>query len=118
MSGNSGAKKYEESEVYDRQIRLWGVEAQRRMQSSKVLICGITALQAEVSDIGTLVMMIAMVVVVVVVSGNGRRARQALLMQCLLSFSSDNAHATTTTTTPPPDLQEHRASRCECNSPG
>ncbi len=37
-----------EAEVYDRQIRLWGVEAQRRMQSSKVLLCGLTASVAEV----------------------------------------------------------------------
>ena len=30
-----------QAELYDRQIRLWGVEAQAKMQSSKVLICGI-----------------------------------------------------------------------------
>jgi ubiquitin-like 1-activating enzyme E1 A len=38
-----------EAEVYDRQIRLWGVEAQRRMKSATVLICGLTALSAEVT---------------------------------------------------------------------
>ena len=29
-----------ENEVYDRQIRLWGVEAQKRMTSSAILFCG------------------------------------------------------------------------------
>jgi ubiquitin-like 1-activating enzyme E1 A len=37
-----------EAEVYDRQIRLWGVEAQRRMRDSRVLIHGMTAVAAEV----------------------------------------------------------------------
>jgi len=30
----------EEAKVYDRQIRLWGVEAQQRMRSSKILLMG------------------------------------------------------------------------------
>lgn len=34
--------------VYDRQIRLWGHEAQSRIQNSKVLICGVSGLSAEV----------------------------------------------------------------------
>ena len=38
----------EASEVYDRQIRLWGLEAQKRMQAAKVLFCGLRALPAEV----------------------------------------------------------------------
>jgi molybdopterin/thiamine biosynthesis adenylyltransferase len=38
-----------DSEVYDRQIRLWGFEAQARMQRSRVLFCGLRALQSEVS---------------------------------------------------------------------
>ena len=29
-----------EAQVYDRQIRLWGLEAQKRMQASKILISG------------------------------------------------------------------------------
>ena len=37
-----------EAELYDRQIRLWGVEAQRRMTSSRVLIAGISAVNCEV----------------------------------------------------------------------
>ena len=36
------------SEVYDRQIRLWGLEAQKRMQESKVLFIGMRSLQTEV----------------------------------------------------------------------
>jgi len=37
-----------EAEVYDRQIRLWGVEAQRRMTSSRVLVAGLGGLMCEV----------------------------------------------------------------------
>eukprot|EP01041_Mallomonas_annulata_P007354 gene7354-15011_t len=39
----------EQAELYDRQIRLWGVEAQRRLQGSKVLVCGIRGLNLEVA---------------------------------------------------------------------
>ena len=38
----------QESALYDRQIRLWGVAAQQRMRDSKILIVGMTALAAEV----------------------------------------------------------------------
>lgn len=38
-----------EAEIYDRQIRLWGVEAQRRMRASRVLISGLNALGTEVA---------------------------------------------------------------------
>lgn len=38
----------EESELYDRQIRLWGVEAQKRIQNSKILMVGVGGLGAEV----------------------------------------------------------------------
>ena len=34
--------------LYDRQIRLWGVEAQKRMQSCFVLVCGLHGLNCEV----------------------------------------------------------------------
>ncbi|CAN0097045.1 unnamed protein product, partial [Heterosigma akashiwo] len=37
-----------ENEIYDRQIRLWGLEAQKRMRSSKVFFAGINALSLEV----------------------------------------------------------------------
>ena len=38
-----------EAELYDRQIRLWGVEAQQRMRSALVFIVGLSALGAEVA---------------------------------------------------------------------
>jgi ubiquitin-like 1-activating enzyme E1 A len=38
----------QEAALYDRQIRLWGVDAQRRLRSSKVLVIGVSALAAEV----------------------------------------------------------------------
>ncbi|KAL7693914.1 putative ubiquitin/SUMO-activating enzyme E1, ubiquitin-activating enzyme [Plasmopara halstedii] len=37
----------EEAAVYDRQMRLWGVEAQKRLQNSHVLISGLSALGSE-----------------------------------------------------------------------
>jgi ubiquitin-like 1-activating enzyme E1 A len=37
-----------ETELYDRQIRLWGVEAQRRMRDSRLLVAGLGTLGAEV----------------------------------------------------------------------
>lgn len=36
-----------EAELYDRQLRLWGFEAQQRMQKSKILFCGFRGLFAE-----------------------------------------------------------------------
>ena len=39
----------EEAEVYDRGIRLWGLDAQQRMRASRVLIVGMGALGAEIS---------------------------------------------------------------------
>ncbi|KAG2778411.1 hypothetical protein Pcac1_g11218 [Phytophthora cactorum] len=36
-----------EAAVYDRQMRLWGVEAQKRLQNSRVLVSGLTALGSE-----------------------------------------------------------------------
>jgi ubiquitin-like 1-activating enzyme E1 A len=38
-----------QAELYDRQIRVWGIEAQARMNSSRVLICGMKGLHAEVA---------------------------------------------------------------------
>jgi hypothetical protein len=40
-----------EAELYDRQLRLWGFEAQQRMQKSKILFCGIRGLFAEVGHV-------------------------------------------------------------------
>ena len=37
-----------ESDVYDRQIRLWGAESQAKMQNSKVLYIHVTGTSAEV----------------------------------------------------------------------
>ena len=45
---SNGANVGNANAVYDRQIRLWGHEAQNRIQNSKVLVCGITGLSAEV----------------------------------------------------------------------
>ena len=38
----------DEAKLYDRQIRLWGVEAQNRMKNSKVLLVGLRGLHTEV----------------------------------------------------------------------
>ncbi|ETW02167.1 hypothetical protein H310_05736 [Aphanomyces invadans] len=39
----------QEAAVYDRQMRLWGVEAQKRLQNSHILISGMTQLGSEVA---------------------------------------------------------------------
>ncbi|KAI4478311.1 hypothetical protein M0804_011965 [Polistes exclamans] len=38
-----------EAELYDRQIRLWGVESQRRLRSAKVLIIGMNGFASEIA---------------------------------------------------------------------
>ena len=47
MSGES-ALSSTEAELYDRQIRLWGVEAQKRLRSAKVLVVGVSDVNLEV----------------------------------------------------------------------
>ncbi|CDH54165.1 predicted protein [Lichtheimia corymbifera JMRC:FSU:9682] len=37
----------DEAEIYDRQIRLWGVDAQQRIQNASVLVAGVRALSNE-----------------------------------------------------------------------
>jgi len=44
----------DEAELYDRQIRLWGVNAQSRLRGSKVLMLGFNGLASEVAKILTL----------------------------------------------------------------
>ena len=47
-SENESSLNEAEAELYDRQLRLWGFEAQQRMQKSKILFSGIRGLFAEV----------------------------------------------------------------------
>ncbi|CAH2242282.1 jg25203 [Pararge aegeria aegeria] len=50
MVENNGVELSEaEAEQYDRQIRLWGLESQKRIRSSKVLIIGLSGLGAEIA---------------------------------------------------------------------
>jgi molybdopterin/thiamine biosynthesis adenylyltransferase len=39
----------EEAQLYDRQLRLWGVQSQQRLQQSKVVIIGLSAVQSEIA---------------------------------------------------------------------
>jgi len=39
----------DEAALYDRQIRLWGLDAQKRLRGAKVLIIGLSGLGAEVA---------------------------------------------------------------------
>lgn len=39
----------DEAALYDRQIRLWGVDAQRRLLSSRILIINMKGLGAEIA---------------------------------------------------------------------
>lgn len=45
------AKQIADHERYDRQIRVWGAEAQHRLQNSRVLICGLQNLNIEVKKL-------------------------------------------------------------------
>ncbi|XP_024518819.1 SUMO-activating enzyme subunit 1B-1 [Selaginella moellendorffii] len=53
----------QETAVYDRQIRVWGVQAQRRLSKSRVLVAGLTGVTAEacknlvLAGIGSLVVL-------------------------------------------------------------
>lgn len=38
----------QEAQLYDRQLRLWGVEAQQRLRKANVLLFGFTGVQAEI----------------------------------------------------------------------
>ncbi|XP_067616811.1 SUMO-activating enzyme subunit 1 [Eurosta solidaginis] len=38
-----------ENELYDRQIRLWGLESQKRLRTAKVLVSGLSGIGAEVT---------------------------------------------------------------------
>lgn len=50
MVENNGIELTEqEAELYDRQIRLWGLESQKRIRAARILICGLNGLGAEVA---------------------------------------------------------------------
>uniref|UniRef100_A0A915EB51 THIF-type NAD/FAD binding fold domain-containing protein n=1 Tax=Ditylenchus dipsaci TaxID=166011 RepID=A0A915EB51_9BILA len=54
VAGASSASKTEEiskaeAELYDRQIRLWGLEAQNRLRNASVLLVGMSGLGAEIA---------------------------------------------------------------------
>lgn len=39
----------QETELYDRQIRLWGLESQKRLRAASVLLCGLSGFGAEIA---------------------------------------------------------------------
>lgn len=39
----------DEAELYDRQIRLWGVQSQQKISSTKILVIGLTGLASEIT---------------------------------------------------------------------
>ena len=48
MAGAAGDElTAEQRAVYDRQLRVWGVEAQRRLGQAKFFVAGLTGLSAE-----------------------------------------------------------------------
>lgn len=50
MVENNGLELTEqETELYDRQIRLWGLESQKRLRGSRVLLCGLSGFGAEIA---------------------------------------------------------------------
>lgn len=48
MATSSATKTPTASDVYDRQIRLWGADAQKKMQSSRVLYINVTGVSSEI----------------------------------------------------------------------
>lgn len=48
---NQGSLSSVEQQMYDRQIRLWGLQAQQRLRSASVIILGDTHFAAEVGTI-------------------------------------------------------------------
>lgn len=49
MVENNGTELTEhEAELYDRQIRLWGLESQKRIRGARILISGLNGLGAEI----------------------------------------------------------------------
>lgn len=50
MVENNGIELTEqEAELYDRQIRLWGLDSQKRIRAARILISGLNGLGAEVA---------------------------------------------------------------------
>jgi ubiquitin-like 1-activating enzyme E1 A len=49
MSTPAAELSEQEAAIYDRQLRVWGVETQRRLSGAKVLIAGCGGLAVEVS---------------------------------------------------------------------
>ena len=47
-STNNNTSKPTEADIYDRQIRLWGADAQKKMQSSTVLYINVTGVSSEI----------------------------------------------------------------------
>ena len=47
---NQGSLSSVEQQMYDRQIRLWGLQAQQRLRSASVIILGDTHFAAEVES--------------------------------------------------------------------
>lgn len=48
-NGNDVELTETENELYDRQIRLWGLDSQKRLRTAKVLISGLNGIGAEVT---------------------------------------------------------------------
>lgn len=49
MATAPAALTSKETEIYDRQLRLWGVEAQQRMRGARVYIAGLSGIGTEVT---------------------------------------------------------------------
>lgn len=49
LDTKSQAITEDEAALYDRQIRLWGLDAQKRLRASSILVCGLCGLGAEIT---------------------------------------------------------------------
>ncbi|XP_052902131.1 SUMO-activating enzyme subunit 1 [Anopheles moucheti] len=49
VQSNGADLTEQEAELYDRQIRLWGLDSQKRLRSARILIAGLNGLGAEIA---------------------------------------------------------------------
>ncbi|XP_037041173.1 SUMO-activating enzyme subunit 1 [Bradysia coprophila] len=49
VENNSIELTEQETELYDRQIRLWGLDSQKRLRAARILLCGLNGFGAEIA---------------------------------------------------------------------
>lgn len=76
----------EEAALYDRQIRLWGLEAQARLKNAKILLLGLSPVSGEI------IKNIVLCGVNTLILCDDKRVSQADIENCFL-FEESHLHA-------------------------